>query len=116
LLLRSTHRARYQGVLHHYRKSQSDGSAPGNFLIVWAAVGHFFQLSLANVVAEYLRLDWTMAAREFGYANEPEGVHSIAKITSQVMQESGNRLKLMGESDLAGSDDNNDEPAAARQS
>ena len=96
LLLRSTQRARYQGVLHHYRKSQHEGGAPGHFLIVWAAVGHFFQLSLANVLAEYLRLEWTMAARDFGNASEPDGSHSITRLTGLLMKEGGKGLKLMG--------------------
>lgn len=64
ILLRTTHGARYQGVLGHYRAEVEAGNAPGHFIVVWAAVGHFFQLSLANVLAEYLRLEWTLGTRD----------------------------------------------------
>ena len=71
MLLRTTRGARYQGMLGHYRAKVDAGAAHGHFLIVWAAVGHFFQLSLANVLAEYLRLEWTMGTRHLPGLDEP---------------------------------------------
>lgn len=62
-LLRDTQGARYQGFLRHYRQACEDGRAAGHFLIVWAAVADFFQISLASLTAECLRLEWSLAAR-----------------------------------------------------
>jgi hypothetical protein len=63
LLFKATRQARYQGILGHYRQACESGRSPGHFLTVWAAVAHFFQLSLTNVVSEYLRLEWSLATR-----------------------------------------------------
>ena len=56
VLLKSTKHARYQGVLGRLREAVEQGKCESHIAIVWAAVGHFFQLSLTNVIAEYLRL------------------------------------------------------------
>ena len=63
LLFKATRQARYQGILGHYRQACESGQSPGHFLTVWAAVAHFFQLSLTNVTSEYLRLEWSLAIR-----------------------------------------------------
>jgi hypothetical protein len=63
LLFKATRQARYQGVLGHYRRACESGQSPGHFLTAWAAVAHFFQLSLTNLVSEYLRLEWSLATR-----------------------------------------------------
>ena len=76
-LLKTTRGARYQGVLGHYRAEVEAGTAHGHFIVVWAAVGHFFQLSLANVLAEYLRLEWTLGTREFATEEPPTGSFSL---------------------------------------
>jgi urease accessory protein UreF len=62
-LLRRTQGARYPGLLGRYREICLNGQTPGHFLIAWALTGHFFQLSLAVVLAEYLRLEWRLAHR-----------------------------------------------------
>ena len=61
LMLRSTRSARYQGVLGRHRADVGDGKALCQFPVVWAATGHFFQLSFAVVLAEFLRLEWEIA-------------------------------------------------------
>ena len=63
LLFKATRQARYQGILGHYRQACESEQSPGHFLTVWAVVAHFFQLSLTNVVSEYLRLEWSLATR-----------------------------------------------------
>lgn len=95
ILLRNTRGARYQGLLGHFRKAQEDGLTPGHFVSVWAAVGHFFQLSLANVIAEYLRLEWEMATRHLHRPAEPVGRHSIAGLTRQLMHAPDRELRLV---------------------
>jgi hypothetical protein len=70
VLLKSTRHARYQAVLGRLRE----------------AVGHFFQLSLTNVIAEYLHLEWDIATRDLEHREKPTGRHSIAGLTSQVMR------------------------------
>jgi hypothetical protein len=72
LLFKATRQARYQGILGHYRQACESGQSPGHFLTVWAAVAHFFQLSLTNVVSEYLRLEWSLATRPRVDAALPE--------------------------------------------
>lgn len=86
VLLKSTRGARYQGVLGHYRADVEGGLAPGHFAIVWAAVGHFFHLSLTHVMAEYLRLEWEMATRELPHPPEPKGALSFAALVSTALQ------------------------------
>lgn len=71
ILLKSTHKARYQGVLGHFRDHIAAGSSEGHLAIVWAAVGNFFHLSLANVIAEYLRLEWEIGTRDDLKRREP---------------------------------------------
>jgi hypothetical protein len=71
VLLKSTSRARYQGVLGHFRDQISAGRCEGHLAIVWAAVGNFFHLSLANVIAEYLRLEWEIGTRDDLKRREP---------------------------------------------
>ena len=63
LLFKATRQARYQGILGHYRQACESAQSAGHFLTVWAVVAHFFQLSLTNVVSEYLRLEWSLATR-----------------------------------------------------
>ncbi len=86
ILLRSTRGARYQGLLGRYRTRQEEGGAPGHFLVVWAAVAHFFQLGLTNVVAEYLRLEWDMAARHALPEPPPISLDAISRLTSRLLQ------------------------------
>ncbi|MBX7206975.1 MAG: hypothetical protein K1X78_01580 [Verrucomicrobiaceae bacterium] len=85
VLLRTTRGARYQGVLGHYRAAVEAGGAPGHFIVVWAAVGCFFQLSLANVLAEHLRLEWDIATRDLAQAPPPEGTHSFAALVRSTL-------------------------------
>lgn len=72
ILLKSTRQARYQGVLGHYRDQITAGHCAGHLAVVWAAVGHFFHLSLPNVIAEYLRLEWDIATRGDVRHREPD--------------------------------------------
>ncbi|TDU62536.1 UreF protein [Prosthecobacter fusiformis] len=96
-LLQGTRGARYQGLLGRYRAVQEEGGTPGHFFIVWAAAGHFFQLSLASVIAEYIRLEWDLAVRHLPSPAHPLSAQSIAGLTSQLMHLPGTGLRLLGE-------------------
>lgn len=85
VLLQTTRGARYQGVLGHYRTEVAAGSARGHFMVVWAAVGNFFQLSLTNVLAEYLHLEWELGTREFSNVPAPEGAGSFSALVSATL-------------------------------
>lgn len=86
VLLKSTRHARYQAVLGRLREAVGQGGCTGHIAIVWAAVGHFFQLSLTNVIAEYLHLEWDIATRDLEPRAKPTGNNGIAVLTSQVMR------------------------------
>jgi hypothetical protein len=86
VLLKSTRHARYQAVLGRLREAVGQGCCTGHIAIVWAAVGHFFQLSLTNVIAEYLHLEWDIATRDLKPREKPTGSNGIAVLTSQVMR------------------------------
>lgn len=86
LLLKSTRRARYQAVLGRLREAVERGGCEGHIAVVWAAVGHFFQLSLANVIAEYLRLEWDIAVRAENPASDGTWGQTIARLTRRIMQ------------------------------
>lgn len=92
LLLKSTRGARYQGTLGHYRIAHEAGETPGHFLTVWAAAGHFFQLSLTNVIAEYLRLDWALATRHL--PAQPV-LHRLPHLTARLMQDRQEELRVV---------------------
>lgn len=94
-LLAGTRGARYQGLMGRYRRAQEDGRARGHFFIVWAVAGHFFQLSLASVIAEYLRLEWDIACRDLPAGGEPLGQDSIAGLTSHLMHSQAANLALL---------------------
>jgi len=94
VLLKSTKHARYQGVLGRLREAVEQGRCDGHIAIVWAAVGHFFQLSLTNVIAEYLRLEWDMAARDSHLQVPYAGKFSIAGITSRIMSDASGESAL----------------------
>jgi hypothetical protein len=91
LLLRSTRGARYQGVLGRYRRACEEGATPGHFLTVWAAVGHFFQLAPANLIAEYLRLELAFGS---GLGEAMAESPIIARLTSSLLRQSGADLRL----------------------
>ena len=97
VLLKSTKHARYQGVLGRLREAVEDGRCEGHLAIVWATVGHFFQLSLTNVIAEYLRLEWDIATRDAPAAAPSAGKFSIAGLTSQIMHDAaaGSALRVV---------------------
>ena len=86
VLLKSTRHARYQAVLGRLREAVGQGDCAGHIAVVWAAVGHFFQLSLTNVIAEYLHLEWDIATRDLEPREKPTGSNGIAVLTSQVMR------------------------------
>lgn len=92
LLLKSTRGARYQGPLGHYRRACEANETPGHFLTVWAAVGHFFQLSATNVIAEYLRLEWALATRHL--PDQPK-LHQLPELTARLMQGRTEALRVV---------------------
>ncbi len=94
MLLKSTRHARYQGVLGRLREAVAQGQCAGHIAVVWAAVGHLFQLSLANVIAEYLHLEWAIAKRAEDTHTHPAGRHRIAELTSQVMRREPAEMEL----------------------
>lgn len=81
ILLKSTRQARYQGVLGHFRDQIATGRCSGHLATIWAATGHFFHLSLANVIAEYLRLEWEIGTRHDLSRREP----NFSAITSELL-------------------------------
>lgn len=83
LLLKATNRARYQGLLGHFRTACESGVTVGHFLTLWVVVAHFFQLSLTNGIAEYLRLEWGIATR---HLPETPPIKDLPQITARVMQ------------------------------
>lgn len=97
VLLKSTQHARYQGVLGRYRDAVAQGRSAGHIAVVWAAVGHFFQLSLANVIAEYLHLEWDIATRDALWMAKPKDRLGITALTGRVMRgaEEGAALKVV---------------------
>ncbi|MGV3660682.1 MAG: urease accessory UreF family protein [Prosthecobacter sp.] len=86
ILLKSTQHARYQAVLGRYREAVAQGRCAGHIGVVWAAVGNFFQLSLANVIAEYLHLEWDIATRDETCVVKPSGRLGITTLTGEVMR------------------------------
>ncbi|MCB1278243.1 urease accessory UreF family protein [Prosthecobacter sp.] len=87
VLLKSTKNARYQAVLGRLREAVEQGRCEGHIAVVWAAVGHFFQLSLTNVIAEYLLLEWDILTRDEPSLTPPVGKFGVAGLTSQIMHE-----------------------------
>jgi hypothetical protein len=92
LLLKSTRGARYQGALGHLRSAVEAGQTAGHFLTVWAAVAHFFQLGLANVIAEYLRLEWALAVRHLPVSPT---LNDLPELTARLMQERQHELRVV---------------------
>ena len=92
LLLKGTRGARYQDILGHYRSACEADETPCHFLTVWAAVGHFFQLSLTNVVAEYLWLEWALATRHLPV--QPR-LHGLPELTAGLMQGRQQELRVV---------------------
>lgn len=91
-LLKSTRGARYQGMLGHFRQACDSGTSKGHFLIIWAALGHFFQLSLTSVIAEYLRLEWSIGTRHL--PDSPK-LHHLSELTSRLMPKSVAELRMV---------------------
>jgi hypothetical protein len=98
-LLQGTRGARYQGLLGRYRALQEEGRTPGHFFIVWSAAAHFFQLSLASTIAEYIRLEWDLAARHLPTPTAPPSLQTIATLTSHLMHARASGLTLLGQSE-----------------
>lgn len=96
-LLQGTRGARYQGLLGRYRTLKEEGKTSGHFFLVWAAVAHFFQLSLTNVIAEYIRLEWDLAARQVNPSAAPLPLEKITRLTSQLMHSGTPGLRLLGD-------------------
>lgn len=91
-LLKSTRGARYQGMLGHFRQACDSGACSGHFLIIWAALGHFFQLSLTSVIAEYLRLEWSIATRHL--PTSPK-LHQLSELTSSLLPKSVTKFRVL---------------------
>lgn len=86
LLLKSTRQARYQGLLGRLRDAVGEGETDGHLVTVWVAVGHFFQLPLTSVIAEYLRLEWDIAVRQTGICQPPDARTEVIQLTGRVMR------------------------------
>ena len=95
LLLRGTRQAVFQETLGKHRAAVADGRCPAHFAPVWAAVGVLFQLGLANVCAEYLRMEWAILTRHCPELPEPEGADSIVELTRQIMRGSSQTLRMV---------------------
>ncbi len=91
-LLKNTRGARYQGLLGHFRQACETETSAGHFLIIWAALGHFFQLSLTNVIAEYLRLEWSIGTRHL--PTTPK-LQNLSELTSSLMPKAVTDLRIV---------------------
>lgn len=89
LLLRETRRAAFQEVLGKHRAAIAGELCPPHLVCVWAATGVLFQLGLANVCAEYLRLEWALRSAHLPGLPEPEGEFGILPLTGGVLRLSG---------------------------
>ncbi len=88
VLLRDTRRAAFQEVLGKHRAAIADERCPPHLVTVWAATGVLFQLGLANVCAEYLRLEWSMRSSRVPGLDEPEGAAGILTLTGEILRQS----------------------------
>lgn len=88
LLLQGTRHAVFQEVLGKHRAAINEGRCPGHLIPVWAATGVLFQLGMANVCAEYLRLEWAMLSRRCLDITEPAGPNSIVELTRTLVHKS----------------------------
>ncbi len=86
LLMHTTCGAKFQGLLGHYRIEWEASRTPGHLATTWAAAGVLFQLSLVNVLAEYLRIEWETATRDTPHTAPPHGTHSFAALTSLALR------------------------------
>lgn len=101
-LLRTTRGARYQGVLGKYRLAVEEKGLESHCAVVWAVTGWFFQLGLANVIAEYLHLEWETATRHLADRHGPVGRHGIAGLTSRLIHESSYGLRVERDDPIKG--------------
>ena len=97
LLLLGTRHAAFQETLGKHRAAIQEGRCPAHFAPVWAATGVLFQLGLANICAEYLRLEWSILTRHCYDLAEPSGADSIVELTRQIVHGSGHALRLVEE-------------------
>jgi hypothetical protein len=97
LLLRGTRHAAFQETLGKHRAAILEGRCPAHFAPVWAATGVLFQLGLANICAEYLRLEWSILTRHCYDLAEPSGADSIVELARQIVHGSGHALRMVEE-------------------
>lgn len=93
-LLRGTRHAVFQEVLGKHRAAIADNRCPAHLIPVWAATGVLFQLGLANVCAEYLRLEWAMLSRLCLDLPEVTGDSGIIALTQSIVHTSPRALRL----------------------
>jgi hypothetical protein len=98
LLLRGTRNAVFQETLGKHRAAIANDRCPAHLVPVWAATGVLFQLGLANICAEYLRLEWSMLSRQCFDLTEPTGSTSIIELTRQIVHTSPHALRIEPES------------------
>lgn len=87
ILLRSTRGAKYPGVLGQLRQQADTEGAEIHLATVWAAVAVVFQLPVADVVAEYLRQEWTTATGRYAHHADPQGLLSYAAVAHRTLKE-----------------------------
>lgn len=96
ILLRDTRRAAFQEVLGKHRAAIAEDRCPPHLVCVWAAAGALFQLGLANVCAEYLRLEWSLLSGQSPALREPEDDTGILALTAEILR--GSRASFAAES------------------
>lgn len=101
LLLRDTRRAAFQEVLGKHRAAIEEGRCPPHLVCVWSATGVLFQLGLANVCAEYLRLEWALRCAQVPGLREPEGELGILALTGRLLRQGEG---IIGEWTVTGGD------------
>ncbi len=94
-LLRDTRRAAFQEVLGKHRAAIEEERCPPHLVCVWAAAGVLFQLGLANVCAEYLRLEWSMLRAQQPDLPEPQGECGILALTGHLLRQDASDFVLV---------------------
>ncbi|MCB1079820.1 MAG: hypothetical protein KDM64_18525 [Verrucomicrobiae bacterium] len=87
ILLRTTRTALHQGPLGKLRAAIQANACPAEWPIVWATLGSIYQLGLANVVGEFLRLEWHFLTRQMPIKPSPaRGEFSIAHLVREALE------------------------------
>jgi hypothetical protein len=89
ILLGQTRGAKYQAALGRYRLRVDQGEFPGHLAPAWAAVAALFQLPPLDLLAEYLRQEWTVATQHVPHHEVPQGPLGFSGLAHRALHEAG---------------------------